>query len=177
MALASIGAALLMNGTLILTQSRAGLASSGITFIGLGFVAVWDFARSHSRKGALAASVAYLALVGRLSATVVPTQLPSTALVGADAWGERALSLRTLVGRPELWSSALYGIQDFPFTGMGMNTFRQVVHVLYPLFSISPEMDIGHAHNEFLQAGLDLGIPRISYGGHRSRWWSALTPS
>jgi O-antigen ligase len=62
------------------------------------------------------------------------------------------------------WRSgrALYGIQDFPFTGMGMGTFRQVVHVLYPLFLTSPDVDLGHAHNEFLQATLDLGIPGLT---------------
>jgi putative inorganic carbon (HCO3(-)) transporter len=61
----------------------------------------------------------------------------------------------------EIWSRAIYGIQDFPFTGMGMNTFRKIVPVLYPLFIISPATDIGHAHNEFLQAALDLGIPGV----------------
>jgi len=44
---------------------------------------------------------------------------------------------------------------------MGMNAFRKVMPVLYPLFTISPEVDIGHAHNEFLQAALDLGIPGL----------------
>jgi putative inorganic carbon (HCO3(-)) transporter len=44
---------------------------------------------------------------------------------------------------------------------MGMNTFRRVVHVLYPLFTIAPDTDIAHAHNAFLQAGLDLGIPGL----------------
>ncbi|MBU4225932.1 MAG: O-antigen ligase family protein [Chloroflexi bacterium] len=61
----------------------------------------------------------------------------------------------------EVWSRAIYGIQDFPFTGMGVNAFRKVVPVLYPLFTVSPDVDIGHAHNEFLQAGLDLGIPGL----------------
>ena len=37
-----------------------------------------------------------------------------------------------------------------------MNTFRHVVHLLYPLFTISPDIDFGHAHNEFLQAAIDL---------------------
>ncbi len=63
-----------------------------------------------------------------------------------------------LQGRLEIWSRALYGLADFPFTGMGMNGFRQVVHVLYPLFSVDPGFDLGHAHNQLLQAGLDLGI-------------------
>lgn len=60
--------------------------------------------------------------------------------------------------RLEVWSRAIYGIQDFPLTGMGMNTFRYVVQVLYPIFSFPPDIDIGHAHNEFLQAALDLGL-------------------
>ena len=63
-----------------------------------------------------------------------------------------------LQGRLEIWSRALYGLADFPLTGMGMNGFRQVVHILYPLFSISPTFDLGHAHNHLLQAGLDLGF-------------------
>jgi putative inorganic carbon (HCO3(-)) transporter len=61
----------------------------------------------------------------------------------------------------EVWSRAIYGIQDFPFTGMGMNAFRKVVPVPYPLFTVSPDVDIRHAHNEFLQAALDLGIPGL----------------
>jgi len=75
--------------------------------------------------------------------------------------GNPALSLDSLTGREEVWSRAIYGIQDFPFTGMGMNTFRTVVKVLYPLFTISPDYDIGHAHNEFLQVALDLGLPGL----------------
>ena len=62
-------------------------------------------------------------------------------------------------GRLELWSRALNGIQDFPFSGMGMNTFRKVVPVLYPLFNFSHSADVASAHNQFLQVGVDLGIP------------------
>jgi putative inorganic carbon (HCO3(-)) transporter len=80
-------------------------------------------------------------------------------VTGSTLAADPALSLNTLEGRLEIWSRAIYGIQDFPFTGMGMNTFRKVVPVLYPLFTIGPGIDIGHAHNEFLQAALDLGIP------------------
>ena len=47
-----------------------------------------------------------------------------------------------------------------------MNGFRRVVHILYPLFLVAPDTDLGHAHNQLLQAGLDLGIPGlISYLG------------
>ncbi len=82
-------------------------------------------------------------------------------VTGSNLVDDPALSLNSLASRVEVWSRAIYGIQDFPFTGMGMNTFRKVMPVLYPLFNISPEFDIGHAHNEFLQAALDLGIPGL----------------
>jgi putative inorganic carbon (HCO3(-)) transporter len=49
-------------------------------------------------------------------------------------------------------------MQDFPITGMGLGMFRYVMPVLYPLFTVSPESDLGHAHNEWLQAGVDLGV-------------------
>jgi putative inorganic carbon (HCO3(-)) transporter len=69
--------------------------------------------------------------------------------------------LQTLELRMEIWSRALYGIQDFAFSGMGMNSFRYVVHPLYPLILIAPDADIAHAHNTWLQAALDLGVPGL----------------
>jgi len=66
-----------------------------------------------------------------------------------------------LSGRLEIWSRALLGIADFPLTGMGVSGFRRVVHVLYPLFTISSDIDLGHAHNQLLQAALDLGLPGL----------------
>lgn len=61
-------------------------------------------------------------------------------------------------GRIEIWSRAFLALSDHPITGVSVNGFRQVVHVLYPLFGISSEIDIAHAHNHLLQAGLDLGL-------------------
>jgi putative inorganic carbon (HCO3(-)) transporter len=61
----------------------------------------------------------------------------------------------------EVWSRALYAIQDFPFTGTGMNNFRRIMPVLYPAFLVSPDYDIGHAHNHLLQVALDLGLPGL----------------
>jgi putative inorganic carbon (HCO3(-)) transporter len=83
------------------------------------------------------------------------------AIFGGSAIGDPGSILNSFEGRLEIWSRALYAIQDFPFTGMGMNTFRYVVHILYPLFLIPPGTDIAHAHNEFLQAALDLGLPGL----------------
>ncbi|MFC2053439.1 O-antigen ligase family protein [Chloroflexota bacterium] len=62
-------------------------------------------------------------------------------------------------GRVEIWSRAIFMIQDFPFTGIGMGLFSEVADSLYPFFS-SPG-SIPHAHNLFLQVAVDLGIPGL----------------
>jgi putative inorganic carbon (HCO3(-)) transporter len=72
------------------------------------------------------------------------------------------LEVESLTGRVELWSRALYAIQDFPFTGMGMGTFGYVMPVLYPLFQVSPDVIVLHAHDEFLQVAVDLGLPGLA---------------
>ena len=70
------------------------------------------------------------------------------------------VSLGGMQGRVEIWSRALYIIQDFPFTGIGMGSFGNVVDILYPLFLNAPG-GIAHAHNLFFQVAVDLGIPGL----------------
>lgn len=77
------------------------------------------------------------------------------------AGGRGQIEQLGLAGRLEIWSRALYALSDFPLTGVGMNGFRQIVHALYPLYLLTPGVDIAHAHNHLLQAGLDLGIPGL----------------
>jgi putative inorganic carbon (HCO3(-)) transporter len=63
--------------------------------------------------------------------------------------------------RLEIWSRALYAIQDFSFTGVGIGAFNQVIPLLYPYFLIAPSVDIPHAHNLVLQVAVDLGVPGL----------------
>jgi putative inorganic carbon (hco3(-)) transporter len=73
----------------------------------------------------------------------------------------RINSIATFRGRIELWSTAVIIIKDYPMTGIGMNTFSLMIHSMYPI-NLSPEdYNVGHAHNELLQAALDLGIPGL----------------
>jgi putative inorganic carbon (HCO3(-)) transporter len=147
-----IGATFFTFAILMLTQSRGGYLGLFIAFAAvLFFVMPWRW-RIVLTIGSVAILVA--AIVFLRSNTLAPTIGDSGALSVESA-------IDTLEGRLEIWSRAIYGIEDFAFTGMGMNTFRRVVHVLYPLFLIGPDSDIAHAHNEFLQAGLDLGVPGL----------------
>ena len=63
--------------------------------------------------------------------------------------------------RQEMWSSALSIIRDYPLTGVGINMYRaQPVRDKYPVPSYANGI-LPHAHNEWLQATTDLGIPGL----------------
>jgi hypothetical protein len=63
----------------------------------------------------------------------------------------------TLAFRLTVWNWAAKTLQDFPFTGVGYNLFRQVGPWLY----FGPDLgDVAHAHNIWLDTGVTLG-----YGG------------
>jgi len=134
-------------GTLLLTQSRG----------------AW--------VGLVAAVVAFLAWHGWRTRVVAAIGAAGVLILGATLGSDRLLNLAisssgpgmagNVSGRVELWSRALYGIQDFPFTGMGINGFRKILPVLYPTFLTAPDFDVAHAHNHLLQAALDLGIPGL----------------
>jgi hypothetical protein len=153
--LLTIGATLWNIAIFILTQSRGGYIALALTLSALLLIAL----PSRWRWYGLAILALFSIILGILLAS--HSDAVRAWDTGSDLASDPALSLNTFDLRLEIWSRAIYGIQDFPFTGMGMNTFRKVVPVLYPLFLIGPDRDIGHAHNEFLQATLDLGIPGL----------------
>jgi putative inorganic carbon (hco3(-)) transporter len=88
--------------------------------------------------------------------------------IGLDGYVNLVVGLPTgsdlagkVVSRQEIWDRALTMIQDFPFTGIGLNTFPLVLTMLYPTFVNAPDLPIPHAHNLFLQTAVDLGIPGL----------------
>ncbi len=129
----------------------------------------------RARRSLAAGKMSRRARVGALLLVL----LLGTAILGIGAYFGRAklaglldstgnatgLDLATnqlsLAGRVEIWSRAIYAIEDFPFTGCGLGAFRRVAPLLYPLFLVGPETDMAHAHNIFLQIALDLGLPRL----------------
>ena len=131
---------------------------------------------SQSRGAWIAAAVALLIMPGLRSRRwwMVVALVAGAAVVGAwllgpariegvvfPAVGASESTVNTLSGRLEIWSRALYLIQDFSFTGAGPGRFHWVVNLLYPLFTIAPDADVPHAHNTFLQAAADFGIPGL----------------
>ncbi len=145
--------------TLVVTRSRSGWIGFGVSLVTLGVLVA--LVVGSRRVKATVFGFGALALIGGLIAGIVllPTRLAGSVdgATGISQVGEVMQQL-SLDARVEIWSRALYALQDFPFTGVGLGTFRRVVNLLYPLFLIPPDIDIGHAHNIFLQVGVDLGL-------------------
>lgn len=151
-----IVAFLMAMGVLVLTQSRGGYLAIAVTGLML-MVLIPRWPRRWWVIGLLAVGgIACLILVGFLGWETILNKVIDSLPVGTSAF-----SLKTLNMRGEIWSRAVWAIKDVPLTGLGMNVFRSGVHILYPTFQVSASYNLGHAHNELLQAALDLGLPGL----------------
>jgi putative inorganic carbon (HCO3(-)) transporter len=134
-----------MMGILVLTQSRGALLGLGAALV---LMVVLRF-----RRGWVALPVCLVLGLGLMLA-VTPTRL-------FDALSRSQGTVSSLDGRLEIWSRAVYMIEDFPFTGVGIGTFTEVADTLYPFFTFDPGT-VTHAHNLFLQIAVDVGLPGLA---------------
>jgi len=134
----------LMAGVFILTQSRS--AYIGVA-TGLILLAI-------SRNRWFSLSLPFLAAILLAHAWLVGAENFFDSMLMLDATG-------TAAGRFEVWQRAIYMIQDFPYTGIGLNMFPYVGDAMYPYFMLGPDARVPHAHNNFLQVAVDLGIPGL----------------
>jgi len=142
-------------GVLILSQSRDAYLALAATLPCLFVV----LARGRSRYWVaglmLAVVVAGIIVVSHTGTLAVLNQLfESLPAQGAP------YSINSMFGRFEIWKLAVRAIQENPLAGLGMNIFRRVSSLLDPNLQ-NPGFDIAHAHNEALQAALDLGLPGL----------------
>lgn len=153
--LAALLSAVFITGVLILTQSRSGLLglAAGIFFVVFMLL-------KQQRRALLSLAALSLAVLFFVISLIQSQERWRLLLYQVTGTSSGNLSTVALSGRPHIWQRALYGIQDFAFTGMGMGTFREVMPVVYPIFNLG-DKDVAHAHNHLLQAGLDLGIPGL----------------
>jgi putative inorganic carbon (HCO3(-)) transporter len=150
--------ALLVVAILILTQSRGGWIATAAGLFALAALWAAVLPPSRARRGLrLVVGLAVLAALA-VAVWIGPTTLwemwlnpPADTAVG---------TLRTLGVRRAIWPWGATAVGDFPFTGVGLGAFRQVVFRLYPL-PPWPDYDLGHAHNIFLQTALDTGLPGL----------------
>ncbi len=137
-------ATLLAALTVLLSQSRG--AWLGLAGAVLLLLVLRDRRFFLVVVAAMAGAAFYVHQVG--TAFVADLLLQSSTIPGA-------------AGRIEIWQRAIYMLQDFSFTGVGLGTFGRVAALLYPFFLISPASVVPHPHNIYLQAGVDFGIPGL----------------
>jgi putative inorganic carbon (HCO3(-)) transporter len=144
--------AVLTSAVLLLTASRsvyAGAATALFVLLAL-------------RAPRIALGLGALAGIGVVATLVLAgPDVVGAALGSSDVADLAQGSVVSFRGRQELWSRAVMMIQDFPFTGIGLNTFPFVLERLYPTFLIGPDEHMPHAHSLFLQTGVDLGLPGL----------------
>lgn len=131
--------------TLALTQSRGGILG---TLAGLLVVAVWRERRIAWLIGAGALALGAFVALGYGNALL------------EFVWRMDARHA-TLASRWEVWQRGLMMVRDFPYTGIGIGTYNTIAHLLYPFFIAAPDEVVPHAHNQFLQVAVDLGIPGL----------------
>ncbi len=144
----ALGTAGLVGLTLLLSQSRGAWLGAA------GAMVIMPALRYRRWWVGLAILLMALLVFGLLG----PSRLVGMLFPNASL-GEA--SINTLTGRMELWSRAIYLIQDFSLTGAGLGMFEKVVMVLYPPFFIGSEGGFIHAHNIFLQTAAEMGLPGL----------------
>ena len=150
------------------------LAAPGLALLTLGLV------RSGSRGGFIALSAVALFILLRYSAIPLRWRLSAAALVGvvllgtasAQYWDQMSTILSDTdynrteeTGRLQIWNRGIgYMLQD-PILGLGPDNFAAAEGTLSPLAD-RQQYGIGvrwnAAHNSFVQAGAELGIPGLA---------------
>ncbi|MBX3015318.1 MAG: O-antigen ligase family protein [Caldilineaceae bacterium] len=151
-------------GGLLLTQSRAGLIATAAGVL----VVLLLTLRQPAGWLRLVGGLFFLMVVVGVSYSALSLQLDNRWLTNffqdasttVDKTSAKMLNTASLSGRVIIWQRALNGIADQPLTGMGLAAFDQRAYEPYPLAGYIPG-DIHHAHNLFLQVGLDLGVPGL----------------
>ncbi|MCA9898548.1 MAG: O-antigen ligase family protein [Ardenticatenaceae bacterium] len=147
---------LMATAVLILTQSRSGWLA-GVASLYL-LVLLWTavLPPNHPQRKTLLILSGAFTLLGIIAFFLVgPERIAS---LWQDPAQETAIgALNSLGFRQELWRWVIVMLQDFPFTGIGLGSLQHVIRRLYPVM-IDPGYPLTHAHNVFLQMGVDYGV-------------------
>ncbi len=149
------------NDTLEIWFPRIVMLALALSLITLGL--------TQSRGGILGTALGLLALVAwkrpRIGLGIIAAVLVMLIVLVSFGWGSVIASFAsdgTLPSRMEVWQRGWMMVQDFPLTGIGIGTYTVVAHALYPFFIAAPNEVVPHAHNQFLEVAIDLGIPGLS---------------
>jgi hypothetical protein len=141
--LAALLVCLVTGSVMLLTQSAQAILGAAV---GVALALIWRW------RWALLLIPLVAVAAGWGAAQVGPDRLRNTFFSEDNAIGI------AVVLRLDMWSRALAMLGDRPLTGIGINTFPTIQSAFYPGYAIGPEP---HAHNQYLQTALDLGVPGL----------------
>ena len=142
-----IASALVLLAAAVQTGSRGALTGTGVAVVLLVVLL-------GKRKGVVA-----LALTLVIAACAAPLLWHDvrarTFLIGGTVQGASFSNITT--GRLPIWESSLHAVLDVPFTGTGLGVLGDS---LFETYSTGyTERKLEDAHNQFIQAAADFGIP------------------
>ena len=147
-----------LGSVLALTQSRSGLLGFTLALPLVAIIPLWRYRIALLGLALVTGLAAFFLLSqesGKQPAEFYLNEASSRFVADAKD------TVLHLEAREAIWSHALAAIHDFPWTGIGVGTFRVIFPRLYPSYGRITEEGPPHAHNHILQAALDIGVPGL----------------
>ncbi len=141
--------ALLLALVLLLSQSRGAWLAVAAALLGMPLLRYRRWWLVVAAALAVAAAVVLITGLDLLPGLLFPVATAEETTVN------------TLPGRLELWTRALSMLRDFGLVGIGPGQFEEILMVLYPPFFTGLQGNFSHAHNFYLQAAIDFGVPGL----------------
>lgn len=157
-ALPALIIAILLSLIFVLTQSRSGLLGLVLALPLVALIPLWRF------KWLL---LALMVVAGAAVFFLLSHESGGQAAVSfLDRASARLVSsiddtVNHLEARVTIWTHSVAAIRDFPWTGIGAGTLRQVAPRVYPFYTSKLDEEVPHAHNLILQTALDVGLPGL----------------
>jgi len=136
--------------SLLLTGSRGGLVALLVELGILGWIVIWRNPLPGRRMRAAVTGIALIAAAAVFFWLVPPYVLAKLGTAG------NYVPETSAGNRPALWRSSLGILREHPLLGSGMGSFVTV----YPDYQVEvSELTIEHAHNDYIEALAETGLP------------------
>lgn len=149
---------LLTTVVLLLTQSRSAYIAATIAVF---FLLIWatNLMPASRQKYLMLGGLAACLLLGTIG--VREMGLVDLQSFWDDPRQQTSLGSTASLGfRQEVWRWSIVAVGDFPFTGVGLGSYSHVLRRFYPV-AVTPTYTISHAHNQYLQTAIDVGLPGL----------------